>query len=156
LQLRLSRNTLANVLHSTHQTPSHACDCAAHRKAVSSGSGLWASLLPALVCAVCPACLTAYAKILSTLGIGFGLNEAQHLGLLAATVALSVSLSAWRSWQTRRPWPVAIALVGACLLLSGHFAGDLQALEWTGAAVLLAGGLVEQSRTRRGTLVVRA
>jgi energy-converting hydrogenase Eha subunit E len=72
----------------------HACDCAAHRDAAHDGNparvGLSASLLPMLACAVCPACLATYAKLLSLVGVSVGFTEFQHSLLLAFAIAVSV------------------------------------------------------------------
>lgn len=83
------------------------------------------------------------------LGIGFGLSEMQHLAVLVMAIGASVGVSAWRSWRTRRVWPIAIALSGTALVLTGHLLGDLPALEWAGVLVLLGGGLTEHFRLRR-------
>jgi hypothetical protein len=90
-----------------------------------------------------------YAKLLSVAGVGLGISEAQHHLLLAVAVSASVAISAWRSFRTRRAWPVATAALGAGLILVAHLAGDLHVAEWAGVFVLLAGGLVEQFRLRR-------
>lgn len=129
----------------------HVCDCSAHQaKAVSAEStGLWSLVLPLLACAVCPACLATYSKILSVFGVGFGLSETHHLVLLVFAITVSVAVSAWRSWRTKRRWPVAVALTGSALVLLGHFGGDLHFVEWTGVAVLLVGGFAEQLRLKR-------
>lgn len=123
------------------------CDCAAHRVQAKSSAGLWSSLLPALACAVCPACLTAYAKVLSLFGVGFGLSEAQHLGLLIGAIGISVAVSARRAWQTKRVWPLMVACGGVTLLALGHVV--LHELEWVGAVVLLGGAVAEQRAIRR-------
>ena len=129
----------------------HACDCKAHRasEAATAKAGLWPAVLPVLACAVCPACLTMYAKLFSVLGVGFGLNELHHLMLLVVAIGASNGLSAWISWRTRRVWPIAIALTGSALVMIGHFAGDLHIVEWAGFLVLLGGGLSEHFRLRR-------
>jgi hypothetical protein len=127
----------------------HACDCAAHRAPRAANAGVWSAILPVLACAVCPACLTTYAKLFSVLGIGFGLTELQHLVLLVVAISASIGVSAWRSWRTRRLWPIAIALTGSALVATGHFAGDLHAVEWAGVLLLLVGGLIEHFRLRR-------
>ena len=128
----------------------HGCDCAGHRssKAARPNGSLWSALLPVLACAVCPACLTTYAKLFSVLGVGFGLNELQHLTLLGVAISASIGVSAWRSWRTRRMWPIAIALTGSALVATGHFA-DVHVVEWAGVLTLLAGGLTEHVRLRR-------
>ena len=129
----------------------HACDCAAHRAPAVAppGGGGWSALLPVLACAVCPACLTTYAKLFSVVGVGFGLSEFHHLVLLAFAIGTSIGVSAWRSWRTRRVWPIVTAVTGSTLVATGHFAGDLQAIEWLGVLVLLVGGLTEHFRLRR-------
>jgi hypothetical protein len=127
-----------------------SCSCPAHRKrSRAEAGGLWATLLPFLACAVCPACVSTYAKVLATLGIGFGLTAAQHEALLFAAVCSSVAVSAWRAWSTRRSWPLMVALLGSGLLLLGHFLGDLHVVEWAGMLILLLGGVTEQLRLRR-------
>jgi hypothetical protein len=98
---------------------------------------------------VCPACLTTYAKLFSVLGVGFGLSEITHLFLLVVAISASIGVSAWRSWRTRRVWPIATALTGSLLVLIGHVAGDLHVVEWAGVLTLLAGGLTEHFRLRR-------
>lgn len=137
---------MAPTTHDHH----HACDCSAHRARATPppASGAWAALLPVLACAVCPACLTTYAKLLSVLGVGVGLSELHHLILLVVAVSASVGVSAWRSIRTRRVWPVAVALTGSTLVAAGHLGGDLHAVEWAGVLVLLAGGLTEHFRLR--------
>lgn len=58
-------------------------------------------------------------------------------------------MSAWRSWRTRRVWPIAIAVTGSALVATGQFAGDLHFVEWAGVLLLLVGGLTEHFRLRR-------
>jgi hypothetical protein len=128
---------------------SHACDCAAHKRVAKQGSARWASLLPLLACAVCPACLATYAKLLSIVGVGIGLSEAQHTLLLAAAVVVSLGVSIYRAAQTKRRWPLVLAMLGAGLILFGHSHGELENFEWLGALVLLAAGVAEQTLTRR-------
>ena len=130
---------------------SHACDCAAHRaaKTTALNASMLSAILPVLACAVCPACLTTYAKLFSVLGVGFGLSEFHHLVLLVVAIGASIGVSAWRSWRTRRVWPIAIALAGSALVATGHFVGDLHAVEWAGVLLVLVGGLTEHFRLRR-------
>jgi hypothetical protein len=130
----------------------HACDCAAHRHGASAAStraSAWTGLLPLLACAVCPACLATYAKLLSVLGVSVGLTEYQHTIILAFAIALSVLVSAWRSARSRRAWPLAFALLGSCFVVTGHLSGELHALEWLGVLVLLVSGAIEQFRMPR-------
>ena len=128
-----------------------ACDCTAHSPAsppVQQSTG-WQAVLPLLACAFCPACLSMYAKVLSVFGVGIGLSDEYHRLLLSAAVAISVSLSARRSWTSKRVWPVLTAALGAGLILIGHLANELHAVEWFGVLVLLGGGWAEHFRLRR-------
>lgn len=93
--------------------------------------------------------MATYAKLFSVLGVGFGLDDLQHLVLLGAAIAGSIALSAWRTFRTRRTWPLAIALTGSLLVALGHLGGDLHYVEWAGIVVLLAGGLGEHFRLRQ-------
>ncbi len=127
------------------------CDCSVHRTAASQSdkSGLWSAIVPVLACAVCPACLTMYAKLLSVAGVGFQLSEGQHLAILVVAIASSVGMSAWRGWRTKRSWPISVALAGSALVMVGHLIENLHTFEWAGMAILLAGGLTEHFRFKR-------
>lgn len=128
---------------------SASCDCPAHAKKASPGASWWSTLLPALACAVCPACLSTYAKLLSVAGVGFGLSELEHQLLMFGAVSASVSISVWRSYRARRVWPLAVALLGATLVMSGHLLGEVAWLEVSGVLVMLSGALIEHFRLRR-------
>jgi hypothetical protein len=117
-------------------------------EAPEANAGLWSALLPVLACAVCPACLATYTKLLSLVGVSFGFDESLHDLLMAVALALSVGVSAWRSWRTGRAWPLLLAVGGSALVAVGHLLGDLHVLEWAGVLVLLAGGLSEHFRSR--------
>ncbi len=125
------------------------CGCTAHHAPPARSPRLWGALLPVLACAVCPTCVATYAKLFSLAGVGLQLSERQHTLLLAVALAASIGASAFRAWRARRAWPLAVALVGAALLLAGHQLGEAAWLEWAGVLTLLAGGLVEHFRLRR-------
>ncbi len=140
--------------HAAHEHGGCACAAHAHRRAEASGdrrdrTALLASLGPALACAVCPACLSTYAKVLSVLGVGAAISETQHAALLSFAIGSSILLSAIRSWRAWRIWPLAIAVVGCSLVLAGHLASEIAVVEWVGIAVLLGGGLAERTLSAR-------
>lgn len=125
------------------------CDCPAHRHpSAKVPTGTWSTVLPILACAVCPACLATYAKVFSVFGVGFGMSDSQHLVLLTFAVLASLGVSAYRSWRSKRWWPIVTASFGATLIVAGHVVGDLHELEWAGVVVLLVGGLREHFRLR--------
>lgn len=127
------------------------CDCGhdhAPKAATDSKSGWLASVLPLLACAVCPACLSAYAKVFSAFGVGLLLTETQHAVIMAIAVSSSILVSAWRSVRSGRRWPLAVSLSGSVLVVSGHLI-EVSAVEWLGVVVLLVGGLVEMPLLRK-------
>jgi hypothetical protein len=138
------------LLEAHDHRPGQGCDCGKHRPRLASKAepATWSAVAPALACAVCPACLATYGKVLSALGVGVGVTEQQHEVLLVVAVAVSLAVSAWRTWRTRTPWPVTVATLGAGLVLSGHWA-DVHAIEWAGILVLIVGGVTEQVKLRR-------
>ena len=90
-----------------HATGGDPCDCVGHRMQArrSTGeklSGL-SAILPILACAVCPVCLSAYATILSALGVGLAITEGQHAILLGVAVVLALASGLWRARITRLP-----------------------------------------------------
>jgi hypothetical protein len=97
--------------------------------------------------------LTTYAKLLAVAGVGFGLSETAHVLLLALALAASLVVSGYRSWRSRRIWPIAFAATGATLISLAHLLGEVRTLEWLGVLVLLAGGLAEHFRLRAASLL---
>jgi hypothetical protein len=128
--------------------PHGDCDCPAHRREPPTRTGWWATLIPVLACALCPACLGVYAQIFSAIGVGFELSSRVHAGLLVTAVVLSIAVGGWRASRMRWAWPIATALAGCTALLAGHFV-DVHLLEWSGLAILVVGGLLERRLLRR-------
>lgn len=128
------------------------CDCghdhAAKTTTPDSKSGWVAAVLPLLACAVCPACLSAYAKVFSAFGVGLLLSERQHAIIMAVAVSSSIVVSAWRSMRSGRRWPLVVSLSGSVLVVAGHLV-EVGAVEWLGVIVLLVGGLVEMPLLRK-------
>ena len=142
---------MSQYRHDEH--PGHACDCPAHRGSAFQGRpGWWSVALAAASCALCPACLATYSKLLSVAGVGVGLTESVHTLLLSVAISASVLVSAWRTIRARRAWPLTIAVAGCILVIVGHVVEALHALEWLGIGVTLIGGLYEHFRLRRARL----
>ncbi|MFK8001021.1 MAG: hypothetical protein AB8H86_15605 [Polyangiales bacterium] len=134
-----------------HTHKGHGENCGCNHRPVIKGEdqSRWLPVILAFVaCAFCPACVATYAKVLSLFGVGIGLQAWHHNLLLAVAVSLSLVVSGYRSWRSRRIWPLGVAALGSCLLLMGHMVHSLHALEWMGVAVLLLGGIYEQVRFR--------
>lgn len=147
----------------------HDCDCAGHRLAQAHGAGGpaavghvgWlSSLAPILACALCPVCLSAYATILSALGVGVGiaLSARQHALLVSTAVALALGAGLWRARVTRRYHTLALTTVGCTLLLIGEYAGDNRLLIGLGMTLLVGSMVADRvleyrakAAARRGT-----
>lgn len=106
-------------------------------------------VVPLLACAVCPACLSTYAQVLSFVGVGLSLTESAHQVLLALAIAVSLAVSGWRFRRLRRLGPLLATAAGCVLLVLGHALEEDPVLTWGGVAVLLAGGLWERRVWRR-------
>jgi hypothetical protein len=124
------------------------CETPGHHRPPAARAGWWALLAPLLACAVCPACVTLYAQVLSVIGLGFELGTQTHEVLLFVAVALAGGVAFARFLRLGRLAPFAVTLAGCGLVVGGHVA-DVHALEWSGVALLVAGGVVEQLAARR-------
>lgn len=132
-----------------------SCACLHHSEA-RDRSARWASLVPILTCLVCPACLSAYAKVASFIGLGFSISENMHLGVLLVAVLVSISVSIWRSLQLQSVWPAAVSFVGCLALVLSHFMDENPFLMGMGVVILLGGGLWERQAFRRRGCVENA
>jgi hypothetical protein len=122
---------------STHAHGAH-CACAHHAVAAPSTSSTLSALLPALSCAVCPACLALWKPLLSVVGVTLALNDAQHAWLLFASLAVSVAVAVWDVRRARVWLPFWLTLAGAALMVLSHALGDVATLEWLGVAVMVS------------------
>jgi hypothetical protein len=119
----------------------HDCGSCRHDASDATGErvGLWASILPAIACAFCPACLTVWSGLFSAFGAGTGhaLSEEAHDALLAASLATALGTCLWRALRTRRWSELMLPVVGSALVTAGHLA-DTAWLEWAGTGCLVA------------------
>jgi len=99
------------------------------------------ALLPLVPSFSCPACVAAYAGVLSALGLGFLLTEQVLLPLIALSLVLGVASIAWTARAHGRRAPFILAINAALLIASGRFAWSLPLVVYIGAAgFLLAAG----------------
>lgn len=127
------------------------CGCPAHRGTNEAPGvrGWLADMLPALACALCPACLSTYAKALSVAGLAAWLSEREHLAFLALAVLLSIGFGLRRARTLGDYRPFGFTLAGCLALVVGHFAGEVAALTWAGLGLLFVGGFYGQHLTVR-------
>lgn len=103
----------------------------------------WATAVPAVVLAllprlVCPCQLTAYAGVLTSLGLSFLLNHRLQLSLTTAALTLAVGLMAVGARRRRGYLPFAIGCVAAIIICVGKFMLAWPSLVSAGVALLIA------------------
>jgi|GEM_PF-172703 len=100
--------------------------------------GIGASLLPV---GVCPACWPAYAGLLSSLGLGFLLESAYLLPVIALFLVMAVATLAYKA-RTRRGYkPFILGLVASSIVLVGKFILGSEIAMYGGIAVLITASL---------------
>lgn len=132
----------------SHQATGHA----AHNDSPSRG---WLSLLvPAIACAICPACLGVWAPLLTTLGVGIVLTEGQHGTLLVLAVALSIGLAAIRVNRGGALAPFSMTATGGAILIAGHWLQESRWLSLLAVSFLVGGSLFARHSNRRSAAVI--
>jgi mercuric ion transport protein len=96
-----------------------------------------AALLPLLPSAACPACIAAYAGVLSALGMGFLAREDVLLPLIGLSLVLGLASIAWTVRAHGRRSPLALAVVAALLIAGGRLAWSAPVAVYAGAAAFL-------------------
>ncbi len=112
-------------VHSAH------CECAHHHAPKST----LAALLPALSCALCPACLSLWKPLLGLLGVATLVTESQHAWLLAFALLISLGFGLREAVKLREWRPFVPTLLGSLLMAVGHGA-ESHTLEWLGTATM--------------------
>ncbi len=110
-------------------------------------SSRFTALLPSLGLAMlskftCAACLTAYAGVLASLGVGFMAAGSGLTILTAVLLLLGLASVAWSTRRHRHVGPLALVVVGSGLLLTARSGGTASTrVLLAGAAVTLAGSV---------------
>lgn len=115
----------------------HGAHCACPHHAPVPRSVL-ASLLPALSCAVCPACMALWKPLLSVLGVTLAFNDAEHAWVLYGSLTIALVVAGWDFWRSKVSMPFWLTVAGATLMVLSHLAGDLAWLEWAGVFTMAA------------------
>ncbi len=116
----------------------HGAPCACTHHHAPPSRLTFASLLPAVSCVVCPACLALWKPLLSVMGVTLAFSERQHAWLLYGSLSVALAVAAWDVRRARAWLPFWLTAFGAALMLVSHLAGDVAPLEWTGVLVMVA------------------
>ncbi|MFB6262457.1 MAG: hypothetical protein ABEL76_02355 [Bradymonadaceae bacterium] len=85
----------------------------------------------------CPMCLTAYAGVLSAVGLGFLADAAVLTPLIGGLLVLQVGFVAWSARSHRNPWPVLATAAGALAVALARWVVPSDPLLYTGAAAIV-------------------
>lgn len=107
-------------------------------KSMSSVPGAIISLLPN---ATCPACLGAYAGLVSALGIGFLFTRSVLIPLLVFLLLLGVVGGVAAKRRHRRLFPLVLTVAGSIAILLGRIVWDVPVAVYGGAVLLLTASL---------------
>ena len=131
-----------------HGAPSVEAIAAALRRARSlrwswlrSTASLPAAILPLLPSTTCPACVAAYAGVLSTLGLGILLTERALAPLIVEFLVLGLVSVAWATKSHRRYGPLRMTLLGSLAVVCGRLLWSLPAVLYAGVALLFGATL---------------
>jgi hypothetical protein len=104
-------------------------------------AALPAALVALLPAAACPACLPAYAGVLSAVGLGFLFND-RILGLLIAVfLAVGIASVGWSTRSHRQPGPLVATLAGSAAIVAGRFIWNIPPVLYGGAALLIGASI---------------
>ncbi|TAM83679.1 MAG: MerC domain-containing protein [Acidobacteria bacterium] len=92
------------------------------------------SLLPS---ATCPACLTAYAGLLSAIGLGFLFNKRVLAPLIGIFLAIGIISVAWSMRTHRRLGLLVMTVVGSAIVVAGRLVWNIPAVLYAGVALLV-------------------
>lgn len=111
-----------------------------------------AVVLPLLPSATCPVCLAAYAGVLSSLGLGFLLNDQVQRPLILVFLGITVVSVAWAATRYRRFSPLLLVLSGSVAIVAARIVWNVPSLVYLGVAFLVAGAVwnlaLKRPRTR--------
>jgi hypothetical protein len=107
-------------------------------RALAPFPGAALAMLPSMTC---PACIAAYAGVLSAAGLGFLLDNRVLAPLIAFALAAGVVSVAWTTRSHRRLGPLVATLAGAAAVLAGRLVWDVPWLVYAGAAALAGAAL---------------
>ncbi len=113
-----------------------------------AATGVGAAFLPSIFC---PACIPAYAGILSSLGIGFIDLTDYMLPILTVAMGFSLVSLAYKARSRHGYRPLVIGIVAAIAVVAGKIGIESAALTYGGVALLLTASVWNSWSPRRRT-----
>ncbi len=125
----------------TSPKPCPRCTSSPRPSRASEGLRALASLpgavLPLVPSFSCPACIAAYAGVLSALGLGFLFTDAVLQPLIALSLVVGVASIAWTVRAHGRKAPLVLAAIAALLIASGRLVWSVPLVVYLGATAFL-------------------
>ena len=109
----------------------------ARRQRLRSLATLPGAVLSMLPSFTCPACIAAYAGVLSALGLGFVLREEFLAPLIVVCLLAGVASMATSGRAHGRAGPLVLTILGSLLVAAGRLVWSVPALVYGGAALLV-------------------
>ncbi len=96
-----------------------------------------ASVRPCFPVGVCPACWPAYAGVLSSVGLGFLLQDSYLFAVMATLLAVAVATLGYRARSRRGYGPLGLGVAAAALAVVGKFVLSSDLLLYLGLGLLV-------------------
>lgn len=114
-----------------------------------------AALLPLLPTATCPACLGAYAGLVSALGIGFLFKAGVLIPLIIVFLSVGIASAVLSFRKHRHIAPLTATLMGTGAVLAGRLVWNMPSLLYAGVVLLAAASLWNALLNRRRSVLVQ-
>jgi len=124
-----------------------------HRSWLETLVAVPAAVLPLLPSFSCPVCIAAYAGLLSSLGLGFALNDSVQRPAIVFFLTVTVSTVAWTTRQHRTAWPLLAVVAGSLAVVLGRIVWSAPLAVYVGVAGLVVGAVWNLALKRRGRRV---
>jgi len=99
------------------------------------------AVLPLLPSFACPACLAAYAGLLSALGVGVLLTERVLVPLIVAFLVVGVLSVGWATQGHRKPGPLVATVGGSLAVVLGRLVWSVPPVLYAGVGLLVTASL---------------
>lgn len=109
-----------------------------HRRALRSLALLPGAALALLPSATCPACIAAYAGVLSALGLGFLHDERVVAPLIGGFLVVGIASIAWATRSHQNLGPLGVTVVGSAGVVVSRLLWNVPAALYASIAVLIA------------------
>lgn len=101
-----------------------------------------AAILPLLPSFTCPVCIAAYAGVLSSLGLGFALDDNVQRPLIVVFLGIAVASVGWSGRRRhRKAAPVIAAGVGSLAVVAGRLLWSMPVAVYAGVALIVIGSV---------------